>query len=275
MEKDQVASGAKMTALEFREYNMRMPVISHATRTVSSVSLFVLLLASAAMGQTPQDVLHSFVDQKLILRHIGDADKTKITKKELAGLKGTCDKAVQVNEASWGHGTARFKLDEIGHPGLTGRSNNCKYTHEEITVEISGFNSNESPDLLAKSLGELLQTPDQYLATNGIPSAPPPASDGKVTESSLSAVTAPKILLSVDPVYSREASKGKYQGKVVLRVTIGTDGRIQEASVTRGTGKGLDENALRIVSMWRFEPARKLNEPIAYPSNLEINFETY
>ncbi len=206
----------------------------------------------------------------MILRRLGGDEKIKVKKQELARLQGSCDIAVEVKEASWDRGTARFKFDEIGQPSLPNRPNGCKKRNEDVALEVSGFNLNEPSDLLIASLGELLQTPDQYLSAQGVPSAPPP-----VTESRVPGVTQPTPLLSIDPAYSREASREKYQGTVVLRVTIGADGRIEQASVVKGTGKGLDESALRSLSMWRFEPARKLDKPVAFQLNLEISFHIY
>jgi TonB family protein len=62
-----------------------------------------------------------------------------------------------------------------------------------------------------------------------------------------------------DPLYSDEARKQKLQGRVVLRVLVGTDGRAKDVQVTRGLGMGLDENAMSAVRNWQFIPAKDAN----------------
>ena len=88
-------------------------------------------------------------------------------------------------------------------------------------------------------------------------------------------VSAPKPLYTPDPEYSEEARKAKYQGVVVLWLVIGADGRPREIKVARPLGMGLDEKAVEAVRTWRFEPARKDNQPVAVMMNVEVSFRLY
>ena len=63
------------------------------------------------------------------------------------------------------------------------------------------------------------------------------------------------IISKVEPSYSEEARKAKFQGTVVLSVTVGTDGRASHIQVQRSLGLGLDEKAIEAVKQWRFKPA--------------------
>lgn len=88
-------------------------------------------------------------------------------------------------------------------------------------------------------------------------------------------VTAPRVIYAPDPEFSDEARKAKYQGTVVLWVVVGPDGRTRDIRVQRSLGMGLDENAIKAIRGWRFEPARKDGIPVAVQVNIEVNFRLY
>jgi len=88
-------------------------------------------------------------------------------------------------------------------------------------------------------------------------------------------VSGPVVLVKVDPEYSEEARKAKYQGVVVLQVVIGADGRPRDIRVARTLGMGLDQKAIDAVRQWRFEPALKGSQPVAVVVNIEVNFRLY
>src|SRR5499427_8295807 len=64
----------------------------------------------------------------------------------------------------------------------------------------------------------------------------------------------PRCIYCPDPEYSDEARKAKYQGTVLVDVTITLDGRISNPRVLRGPGMGLDEKALAAVKNWKMSP---------------------
>ena len=88
-------------------------------------------------------------------------------------------------------------------------------------------------------------------------------------------VTAPRAIYSPDPEFSEEARKAKYQGTVVLSVIVGTDGRTHDVRVRRALGMGLDENAIKAIREWRFEPGRKAGVPVAVVADIEVSFRLY
>ncbi len=88
-------------------------------------------------------------------------------------------------------------------------------------------------------------------------------------------VSAPRAIYAPDPEYSEEARKAKYQGTVVLWVVVGADGRPHDIRIVRSLGMGLDEKAIEAVRLWKFEPARKDNSPVAVQINVEVNFRLY
>ena len=88
-------------------------------------------------------------------------------------------------------------------------------------------------------------------------------------------VSAPRAIYQPDPEYSEEARKAKYQGTVTLAVIVGPDGRTHDIKIQRSVGLGLDEKAIEAVKAWRFEPAKKDNQPVAVLVNVEVTFNLY
>src|SRR5262249_58263812 len=67
-------------------------------------------------------------------------------------------------------------------------------------------------------------------------------------------VSPPTVLSKVEPEYSEEARKAKWQGTVVLQLVVDDKGLPQQMRVTRSLGLGLDQKAIEAVAKWRFKP---------------------
>ena len=258
---------------------MKVPTVKFPfVNLLLAIGLFAMV-SPAAKSQTPQDYLHSLIGQKLILRHFGDVPEAKVKKDELAGLRGTCDVAVVVKDAHWDKGQARVQWEQIGSPYVPGQPRGvCKNTviSHEGKIKVTGFESGESSDSLAASLGLVLQTPEQYLAAAGIPFNLPPEPDAEnLGPPPAPPFSRPRLLLTVNPNFSEEARTAKYQGSLTISVYVGTDGRIHRPSIARKLGRGLDEKALDVLPLWRFDPARKLDKPFALQQSVEIGFHLY
>jgi TonB family protein len=85
-------------------------------------------------------------------------------------------------------------------------------------------------------------------------------------------VSAPALIKKVEPEYSEEARKAKYQGTVVLAVQVWEDGRAHNIRIVRSLGLGLDEKAVQAVEKWRFRPGKKDNKPVKVAATIEVNF---
>ncbi len=83
--------------------------------------------------------------------------------------------------------------------------------------------------------------------------------------------TPPEATYSPDPEYSKEARKAKYQGTNLLWLIVGPDGRPRNIKVIRSLAMGLDEQAIKAVSKWRFKPATKDGKPV--PVFIEVEFK--
>jgi periplasmic protein TonB len=85
-------------------------------------------------------------------------------------------------------------------------------------------------------------------------------------------VTAPALIYRVEPEYSEEARKAKYQGIVVLYVEVDPNGRAQNVRVLQSLGLGLDEKAIEAVRKWRFRPGYKDGRPVTVAATVEVHF---
>ena len=85
-------------------------------------------------------------------------------------------------------------------------------------------------------------------------------------------VSAPVPLYKVEPEYSEEARKAKFQGTVVLEIVIDERGYPTNFRFLNALGLGLDEKAVEAVRQWRFRPAMKNGKPVAVVARVEVNF---
>ncbi len=85
-------------------------------------------------------------------------------------------------------------------------------------------------------------------------------------------MTAPTVLYKVEPEFSEEARKAKYQGTVLMTIEVGEDGKPHRLRILRSLGLGLDEKAIEAVSRWIFKPAQRNGRPIRAAATIEVNF---
>jgi protein TonB len=88
-------------------------------------------------------------------------------------------------------------------------------------------------------------------------------------------VSAPRVTFQVDPEFSEEARKAKYQGTCTLMLVVDSSGRPTNIRVANSLGMGLDEKAIEAAKKWRFEPAMKDGHPVAVEIALEVDFHLY
>jgi protein TonB len=83
----------------------------------------------------------------------------------------------------------------------------------------------------------------------------------------------PVCIYCPSPTFSDEAVKAKYQGSVLLRIVVTSDGRATNIEVVRGLGVGLDEHAVETVRTWRFKPALGPNgKPSTVSMLIEVTY---
>jgi len=85
-------------------------------------------------------------------------------------------------------------------------------------------------------------------------------------------VSPPSILYKVEPEYSEEARKAKFQGTVLLFVIVDEKGNPRDIKIIRPLGLGLDQKAVEAVEKWKFSPGKKDGKPVAVQAQIEVNF---
>jgi len=99
---------------------------------------------------------------------------------------------------------------------------------------------------------------------------------GGAFRAGVNGVGLPVCLYCPYPQYSDEARKAKYQGTVVLEVTITPDGRAIDIRIVKGPGLGLEEKAIEAVKGWKFKPAAGPNGKIvAARVPIEVTFRLF
>jgi protein TonB len=89
-------------------------------------------------------------------------------------------------------------------------------------------------------------------------------------------ISAPVLTHGVDPEFSDEARRSKYQGICLISVIVDAQGNPQNPRVVRPLGMGLDEKALEAVRQFKFKPALKDGKtPVPVMMTVEINFRLY
>jgi len=238
------------------------------------VFVFVNTLLWAAIAFAQQDYtqqLNTFVGRKLILRSFGNEQEVTVKRLDLNRPAGTCDKAVEILKATQDKNKIIFRLEQIRDIAKGGTSR-CSRGWSETTLTITNL-GNISPQLLTSELQDLFLTPEAYLARNGHVFNLEPSEDlGPVTKAG-GGVTAPNGVLNITPTFSEEARKNRIpDGRVALEIVIGADGRVHSSKIVKGPGFGLNEQALRVIPLWRFEPARQGGKPVAVQVNMEFTF---
>src|ERR1044071_8453525 len=85
-------------------------------------------------------------------------------------------------------------------------------------------------------------------------------------------VNPPTVVSRVEPQYSEEARKARYQGTVVLEAIVRRDGTVDIQRVVRSLGFGLDENAIQALQQWRFRPGTKDGIAVDSTVDVEVRF---
>lgn len=81
----------------------------------------------------------------------------------------------------------------------------------------------------------------------------------------------PVPVTTVQPAYPEFAREAQIQGKVILHVLVGKDGRVKNVKVIRGV-TGLNDSAVEAIKRWVFKPALSNNKPVAVWVEVPIDF---
>ena len=85
----------------------------------------------------------------------------------------------------------------------------------------------------------------------------------------------PMTIYAPQPEYTEKTRKKKIQGTVLLSLVVGADGLVHDMKIIQGVDPSLDQNSIRALESWRFNPAMKDGAPVAVQVNVEMNFRMY
>ena len=85
-------------------------------------------------------------------------------------------------------------------------------------------------------------------------------------------VSSPSIIHKVEPEYSEEARKAKWQGTVQLSVIVDETGHPRDIKVAQSLGLGLDQKAIEAVQQWLFRPGMKDGKAVAVFATIQVTF---
>jgi protein TonB len=76
-----------------------------------------------------------------------------------------------------------------------------------------------------------------------------------------------------NPNYADEARAAKFNGTVILKVVVTAEGRVENISVVRKAGYGLEQNAIETAREWQFGPAKGPDgSPVSAIVPIEVTF---
>ena len=108
---------------------------------------------------------------------------------------------------------------------------------------------------------------------NRVPAAVAPTS--APTRAGANGVSVPECIYCPPPLYTRKASKAKFQGTVVLMVNVTEGGVGTDIRIVKGVPFGMNEEAVRTVSKWKFKPATRDGKATAISVPIEVTFRLY
>lgn len=85
-------------------------------------------------------------------------------------------------------------------------------------------------------------------------------------------VRPPELTENSEPEYTEEARIARHEGSVLLQADVSASGEVRNVVLVRSLGLGLDEKAVEAVKGWRFKPARRGRQDVAFRATFEVNF---
>lgn len=87
------------------------------------------------------------------------------------------------------------------------------------------------------------------------------------------AVSGPRLIREVKPIYTSQALLNRIQGSVVLEAVVTTDGCASQIRVVRSLDAGgLDQEAVAAVAQWQFAPGRLAGTPVPVLVTIIVDF---
>jgi protein TonB len=96
---------------------------------------------------------------------------------------------------------------------------------------------------------------------------------GKRAEKIVTGPAIPCYKSNLPPTYPHIARRRGYEGEVLLSVMISVDGTVDTLKVKESSGYPiLDRAAMKAVTAWKFEPARRMGIPVPLSVDIPVRF---
>lgn len=132
----------------------------------------------------------------------------------------------------------------------------------------------ESPVVTPPPIVQANVAPPPTMVTSPVSPPPRPAAIAAPPAGPVSIANLDERMIEGEPPrYPTESRRKKEQGTVVLRLLIGTDGRVQQVSVAESSGfERLDKAALDAARRWRWQPMLRDGAPVEVRGLMPIPF---
>jgi len=151
----------------------------------------------------------------------------------------------------------RYQLEHNGPGPRSAQTYTFTSLHRDPELSASLFEFQPPPG------SRPLATIDWLTPIPGMPSGVYRVSD---------AVSAPILIDVTPPAYPAEAALLTGANTVALQVEVGPDGLVHDIQVSRSLGAGLDEEAVKCVKRWRFQPALSASGQVAVGATILVHF---
>ena len=253
----------------------------------TAIAFLILVVASACRSAGPSarpsapqapGWLDSYVGQSRIVLGLSEARGLTLARRDIGKPRPACDVAVEVRQVGFQNNLLRLRLEVLGRPrpsqpaAAHARRAKCAPLPREVELTISDWTSDEGAD----ALDQVLQTPEAYLHGQGVSFAAQPADDLKAPLANGDSTVAPEQqalwrklaaqpqpLLRVDAELHAANKRTRFEGEVQFRTVVGVHGRMRDVQVLTPLESEHLAHIRRVLALWRFEPARGPQGPVA------------
>lgn len=240
-------------------------------------------------AEPPPDFVQSLVGQRRILLHAKGETRVEVARGAPAGKAAGCAAAVEVTRAAWSGGVLRLDLEHLGRPRLAADSAAAECAPSAAyALAVSGLAADAGAAGVEEALAGRLLTPEAFLAARGIPfdlkpvdvpglAATLDAPGTTAEERSLGrkVKTWAKPLVSVPVEQPVGDKKRRLETEVEWSGVVGPDGRVHQPAVTTPLADVQRARVVKALSLWRFEPARTAEGPVASKVALRTSLRMY
>ncbi len=99
----------------------------------------------------------------------------------------------------------------------------------------------------------------------------PPTQQLMLSQDAVLMPSEPKVLSAVPPEYPAQARIARLQGTVVIRILVGTDGKVKAVKLISGHPM-LAPAAIHAIKMWKYGPLEINNQARQFEADVKISF---